>query len=640
MARFKMENFGGEVPAIDNRIMPEQQGAAAINTWLLSGRIEPVHSLTKIYTPRQPGTRSVFRIPISTPDIDRMANSYWLEFQNQNVRVIRSPVTGQDDDGRYYWADGVYPKYVTGGMIKEMNATMRGAWSSTTTYLVNDGVTSGGVTYVAILSSLNQAPPNATYWVVMPTPYKLGSPTPLVAPGVTASGGVSTTNQGRVYTYTWVTSNGEEGPAAPPSTLVTNKTDATWHITMTAPSPTATADRNLTHTRIYRSVTSTQGVASYFFVAEVPIGTLAYDDTQTDAQITLNEQLLSTEWSEPPSDLQGLVSMPNGMVAAWRKNEVWFCEPYEPHAWPLKYMIAVPTNIVGLGVLGQTLIILTEGNPWSATGIMPGQMSLAIIQPLEACTARLSIVNTPNGVLYCSPNGLINITPSGAANLTKDIILKEQWAQVLNLTTVAAGVIAQGYYAYSVAEPGVFQTDTFQVADAFQDISHFGTRPGIFLSLTDPRVALNRLDPGTVMEVMNIITDIFNGELMLLRDGIVYVVDVRQQVPYGQYRWRSKMFTTNYLMNLGAAKVYWTPAYKDALNQSAGDTVFRMYSAADSQEMEDGLTLRFEEKLSQSGQMFRLPSGYKALYWQFEVEGYAIIDAIHAASTARELREI
>ena len=38
--------------------------------------------------------------------------------------------------------------------------------------------------------------------------------------------------------------------------------------------------------------------------------------------------------------------------------------------------------------------------------------------------------------------------------------------------------------------------------------------------------------------------------------------------------------------------------------------------------------------------MFRLPSGFKAQYYQFEVEGYANIDAIHCAQTAHELRNI
>lgn len=598
MAKFKMEGFGGEIPAIDNRLVPDNQGAMSINTWLVSGRLEPLHALVPLYTVKNQATRGFFRLPIGPPGIDNMVDSYWLEFDNQNVRVIRSPVTGQDDDGRYYWADGVYPKMMTGDMIANANQTPQ---------------------------------------VVPYQPYKLGIPTPSTPPGVTLSGGVSTQIETRAYTYTWVSGLGEEGGPSFP-TVQDGKVDDTGHITLTAPGPADTTDRDLEFTRIYRSVTSVQGVASYFFVVEIPITQLTYDDIFTDDVITLNEQLGTLGWDVPPEDLQGLISMPNGMVAGWRSNEVWFCEPYFPHAWPLKYMIAVPNNIVGLGLYGQSVIILTEGNPWSATGVDPSSMALAVIQPLEPCTSRLSIVNTPSGVLYSSPNGLINITASGAQNMTINSILKDQWAKQLNLPSVCAAVLSNCYHAYSITDTGVFQEDTFQV-DAFQQQSNFGTRPGILLS-PDARIALTELHPGSLVEVQNLMNDLFNGETMTLRNGVVYLVDIRAQQNQARYIWRSKMFKTDFLMNLGAAKVFWTPPVATTQIGEPPDTVFRMYAGESSQQIEDGLPLRFEEKMTKSGQMFRLPSGYKALYWQFEIEGYAFVDAIHVASSARELREI
>src|SRR5580765_2685276 len=137
MTKFLMQNFGGEIPAVDNRLMPENQAALAENTWLLTGRLEPLHALVMLHTMVDPNARSFFRLPIGSSAVDNMVDSYWLEFVNQNVRVIRSPVTGQDDNGRYYWADGVYPKYLTGDMIKQMNAKMQGAWSAATAYQVN-----------------------------------------------------------------------------------------------------------------------------------------------------------------------------------------------------------------------------------------------------------------------------------------------------------------------------------------------------------------------------------------------------------------------------------------------------------------------------------------------------------------------
>lgn len=588
--------FGGEVPAVDQRLIGDSNASDSINAWLLSGRVEPVRSLQPLHVMVNPAARSWFRYPLGSPDVDHMTDSKWLEFENENVRVIKSPVAGQDADGRYYWADGVYPKEVTGDMIEAGTPA-----------------------------------------------YKLGIPAPGNAPGVTVSGGVSTTIKTVSYVYTWVSGLGEEGPPSPPTT-VSGKIDAIYHLTFTPPGAPDTTDRNLTHTRIYRTVVSASGVATFFFVDEIPIATLTYDDdcaTGTshggpDSVVSLNEQLQSTNWSGPPSDLQGLVTMANGIIAGWRLNEVWFCEPYVAHAWPVQYVISVDPNIVGLGVFNQSLIILCDGQPYAATGVHPSQMSLSKIQPLEACTSRRSIVSTPNGVLYSSPNGLINITPAGAINLTINSILKSQWNDRLNLSTLMASIISQSYYCYSGSGGGVFQADAFQ-NDAFQTASFFGRNPGLVISLTDQqRMGVTVLDPDP-NEVQNIVTDIFNGETMVMRDGVIYFVDTRQRAPYAKYRWRSKIFTLPYLQNLGAAKVYFTPQDPSTL---PARTTFRMYAGEQATLTDSGLPLRYERELPASGMMMRLPSGYKAIYYQFEVEGYDVINAIHCAQTAHELRQI
>jgi hypothetical protein len=585
-----IQMFGGEVPAVDDRLLPDNAAADAVNVWLFSGRIEPIHSLTPLHTMVDTAARSWFRFPKGATGVDNMVDSYWLEFENPEVRVVRSPTPGQGDDGRVYWADGLYPKMMSGSMIEAAAA-----------------------------------------------PYKLGVPPPETAPGVTASGGVSTTNETTAYVYTWVSSLGEEGPPSP-ATTISNKIDATYHITMTPPLAGDTANRNLTQLRIYRTIVSVQGVSSFYFVTELPIATTAYDDNRaiaTDAVVVNNEQLQTTSWAPPPSDLQGFTAMAGGFLAGFRYNEVWFCEPYNPHAWPPAYVIAVEGNVVGLGVYNQSLIILTEGQPYAATGISPDTMTLDKIQPLEPCTSRNSIVNTPNGVLYCSPNGLINITPAGAMNLTMPMILKDQWHALLHLPTVAASIISQGYYAYSLEVQGVFQADTFQ-QDSFQLESSYGRLPGVYIALVDQRQALVTLDP-TPAEVFNVIQDAYNGETMVMRDGVVYLADLRTLIPYAPYRWRSKIFALPYQQNLGAAKVYWTPPLPGS---PTGPSYFRVFAGDQAEAEGDGLPLRYEQQMTQSGQMFRLPSGYKAQYYQFEVAGEVLVNAIHCTQTPHQLRQV
>jgi len=591
-----IRGFGGEIPAVDSRLLNDSAASDCVNAWLFSGRIEPLHSLTPLHVMTNPASRAWFRLPKGAPGIDNMVDSDWMEFENENVRVVRSPVVGQDDP-RFYWCDGIYPKMTTASRIR------------------------AGL-----------------------PPYRLGVPPPPTAPGVATSGGVSTTNKTVSYAYTWVTGLGEEGPPSPPTT-VSYKIDGTYTITVTAPLPSATANRDLQKTRIYRTVVSSQGVPMWFFVAEIPIATLTYVDdcaVMPDGVIVNNEQMRSLFWSEPPADLQGLVTMGNGMIVGWRENEVWYCEPYYPHTWPILYVMGVDAEIVGLGVHNQTLIILTSGSPYAAAGVVPENMTLSKVQPLEPCTSRRSIVNTPEGVLYSSPNGLINITAQRAVNLTKDLILKDQWHAKLNLASVIASTISNGYYCYSGPTEGVFQTDeavptldTFK-HDSFQSESAFGTKPGLYVSLNDTRIAVTVLDPSPD-EVFNLIMDLYNGETMSLRGGVVYLVDIRQTGPYARYRWKSKLFALPYVQNLGAAKVYWTPKDPKA---GPEPTYFRVYAGTEAQLVDDGLPLRFEQAMTKSNQMFRLPSGFKALYYQFEIEGYLYIDAIHCAQTPRELRQV
>ena len=164
----------------------------------------------------------------------------------------------------------------------------------------------------------------------------------------------------------------------------------------------------------------------------------------------------------------------------------------------------------------------------------------------------------------------------------------------------------------------------------------------MMLWFSDGRIALTELNPGDV-EVLNLITDIFNSEVMTVRQAagqapVVYLVDLRNEQNQAKYRLALQDVQDGLPAEPGRSQ--------SLLDAGAGHAArwaircFACISAADSQEIEDGLTLRFEEKMTQSGQMFRLPSGYKALYWQFEIEGWAFIDAIHAASSPRELRGV
>jgi hypothetical protein len=567
-----------------------------------------------------------------------MVNSYWLEFPVDNTWVVRNPTTGMDDQGRYYWADGLNPPgYTTGDRIVNYNTAS--AWSSTTAYTVGQFAVQAGTTYECIANNTNQVPPNATYWRTGSDRLVLGIPAPGTAPGVTVSGG-TTPVETRGYVYTWVSVSGEEGPPSPPTVVQGQNANGIWHIALTAPGPLDMANRTLSTLRIYRTVTNTQGVATFFFVVELPIATLSYDDAALSATVALNAELISTNWSGPPADLNGLVGMPNGMIAGFRfHNEIWFCEPYRPHAWPPQYVIGVESPIVGLGVQQQSLVIMTEGWTYIATGISPTSMTLTKVSNLNPCTSMGSIVSSADGVLYTSGNGLMVVNAGVEVNGTANLVRKDEWPTMLYLPSLHAVYINRSYLAFSSPNDiGVFQGDAFQVEvipppgdpvhDAFQTKDFTGTRDGVLISLLDERASLMRIHSDLI--VHNVIQDLWTGEpMVLLDDGWIYHLDVRYGTPrISDYLWRSKIFQTQYKENWAAAKVFYGPPPGVSGTPDA-PTYFRFYA--------DGRMI-LQRTLPASGQQFRLPSGYKSDFIQFELQGQLEIYNVQIATSVRELR--
>jgi hypothetical protein len=568
------------IPIFDDRLLPKDQAAYANNCFLQAGYLSPFSALVPVHTVAGT-TRYVFRIPKAGYSIDNIADSYWLEFQNPDTTVVRYPVVGADDDGRYYWADGQNaPGYTTGARVAAGSPRL-----------------------------------------------KLGIPRPSVAPTVSVGGGSGVTET-RAYVYTWVSSLGEEGqPSAP--TVTTGYVNGTWNITVTPPGAGDLADRVLDKVRIYRTVTSAQGIATYYRVTEFAYATTTYADTIPDGTVVENPDLQSTTWYEPPHDLVEFVAMPNGIIASFRNNEVWFCEPYRPHAWPTEYVIGVETPIIGLGVFGQSLVICTAGQPYIATGVHPSVMTLSKAPILEPCTFHGSIVSATPGVMYSSPNGLVLIGPGTSDVVTKNLVRKDEWSQLLNPKNLRASFInvPGAYYCYSGVVDGCFQQtpEAFQ-GDAFQFDDYSGTHQGGLIVLGDTRMGYMIMKTDNV--VYNVIQDLWTAEVFLLSDGKVFHVDLRQNYPRQRYLWRSKVFQQDYRHNYGAAKIFWDNPPGPVPD---APTYFRFYA--------DG-EMVFEETLTVPGQVFRLPSGFKYNTVQWEIEGELVIHNVQIATSVRELRQV
>ncbi len=461
----------------------------------------------------------------------------------------------------------------------------------------------------------------------------------------------------RAYVYTWLTEYGEESVPSPP-TVVTGWSNAVWTIDLfQPPADDMGVLRNITKKRLYRTISAVGGQTDYFLVTppvaigeaaisgagDIEITQATYQDTVLDDVTSLNTILPSATWFPPPEGLAALQSMPNGMLVGFKGNEIWFCEPYRPHAWPPGYVITTEFPIVGLGVTGNSVVACTSGTPYIATGINPGSMTEAKVLIPEPCNSRGSIVSTLAAVFYTSPNGLISITGYGiGTNITEAWITREKWRKLTPAFGIHAIALAGCYFAFGVVEGNdnsvAQQGFTIQMA---ADTASFTIwpQPG------GHRLGFNKLTAPYGQDIYNVQADPWTGIGLLIQNGGVYYYDFADQAPViTTYTWKSKIYQQQSKKNFEAMKIFFdippgTPAQGTrntaATNDASWNTlganqygIIRVYA--------DDVLVTTREVFT-SGEMLRILSGFKAERWQWEIEGRVSVSNLQVATSAREL---
>lgn len=458
--------------------------------------------------------------------------------------------------------------------------------------------------------------------------------------------------EARAYVYTWVSTFGEEGPPSPP-TLYRGWSEDEWAIRLTPPTAEDLQGRSLEKVRIYRTVTGSAGTTTYFFVAELEIWETNFVDDIASDVVAANDILQSTLWTGPPAGLEGMVSMPNGMIAGWEGNSVWFCQPYRPHAWPAAYTVGVEFPIVGLGVIGQTLVVCTTGSPYTISGTDPATMAMSRIAASEPCLSRGSILSTPKGVVYASSNGLAMAVPGAVEVITRSLVTKDIWTDTrdfLNTSSLRAALLGDAYYCWGSARGHTFQSDAFDIG-GFVYGDYTGAYTGALVDMSHPRAAWTRLS--NIFATVNCFTDQWTGEVFVIRNNRIYWLNLSRRRPHERYLWRSKIFEAPSSNNLHAMRVWFddsrvsagtfdtgswedTAFWDDEDEWNDGDDFDDVSQFGEVRLYADGV-LRYRRRLLKSGELFSLPSGFKARFWEVEVEATLKINSIEMADTAKEL---
>jgi hypothetical protein len=456
--------------------------------------------------------------------------------------------------------------------------------------------------------------------------------------------------EARGYVYTWVTEYGEEGPPSDP-VVVNGWSNATWTITLFQPMPenmgadwvdpidglTKPADRNITKTRIYRTISNQTGMGSYFLVAEIPVSQGIYVDTIADDVVALNSQMVSLFWFGPPEDLQAIMAFPNGICVGFRSNEIWFSEAYRPHAWPPGYVLTTEFPIVGIGVCGQSVIVATQGTPYIVNGVNPAAMALTKVNMTEPCLHRASIVATDTAVFYVSQNGLIQISQSGSGlNTTEGWISRERWQKLTPHERIRAVKHCSCYFAFGADAGGPIRRG-FTVELSSEDKTSFTIWP----QAGGHRLGYNNLSSPNEFDILNVELDAWTGICLLVQNAGIYYYDFTDQHPIiVPYVWRSKTYQQMAKRNFEAMRIFFdvpdtTPP------QGPRDTSFPQLDLADNQYgivrcYLDG-QLWTTREIRSTGELLRIFSGAKGEQWQFELEGRVVISNMQVATSVKEL---
>ena len=496
MPQLQIMGFDGLVPRMSPTMLGDNQAQIATNVKLYSRELRYWRGNTWAASPAIANIQTIYKYYTS-------GDPAWLAW-DKDVDVVRSPITDTVDYRIYYTGDGV---------PKKTNASLA-------------------------LSGLGPYPAG---WL------NLSISAPAAGPNAVRTGSANydvTTAETRIYVYTKISTFGalsEESAPSPTSNQITVYSGDSVSLTGF---PTAQVPgENITSLRIYRSVTGAT-TDSYLFVKEIPFGTASTTDTLSVAE--LGEALPTLGWDAAPADLAGLVALPNGSLAGFSGNTVYFSEPYYPHAWPTSYALNIPDRIIGLGVYAMSVVVMTDRNPYIISGSGPGYFSVERVPMLEPCVSKRSITSDEFGVLYASPNGMVGIGPAVRSVVTSQLFRRDEW-QARQPSLIAGAIVDGRYFAI------------YPTASASQQ--------ALVIS-RDDIPALSNID----INATAVHVDSRTAKLYFVdaSDGRIYEADSNDLSPLS-YKWHSKRFVLPHAATWSALKldgVYSDVAQVDAYNAS------------------------------------------------------------------------
>lgn len=630
--KLTFQQFSGIAPRIAPRLLPATLAQEALDVKLWSGELRP-HYADEILQYIPSNIQSIYRYKWKNKTYN------WLMWPYE-TRVAKGPVYDDENNRIYFMNQGGF--FVTDSSLLKNRDYTNGLDESGTPYYTA-GIPRAGYSIMSVSGSGSGDIEARSYIVCYVRQWPDGT--------------IDVGKSSEPYATSWDAAARRTIDVRPGQTV---------KISVGNISDTDSAKTGVNKVYIYRSEVTSSGQALYSYVDQFDInpshvtnnpnatwntgGWYEYLDKKANTQ--LGEACPSIYWDPPVDGLKGLVSLQNGLFAAYKDSTVYVSDWNAPHAWPYEHTVTIDYPIVGLGSFGNTIVVCTEAAPVLIVVQDPTNPTTKAIQENCPCVSADSIVNTRNGVIFASQNGLVLINSTSPTFITEKLLTQDEWLP-LHPESLKGAFLNNTYYGFftnptDTAAGFIFDLDSYTYSTVYNSI----VSSGMVYTTQHAKVVYNDIEQSQLY----VCYPLENGTQYSLCS---FASDSRINK---SFRWRSKVnVSPQGLFNLSAARVMMTSQSSQKENEHiwegkltgsslaarvmdgepingwcktnelelADATVFNYYV--------DG-ELKYSREVKDS-KPFRLPSGFRGETVEVEVKSNAHIHSITLASSMGELVE-
>lgn len=412
----------------------------------------------------------------------------------------------------------------------------------------------------------------------------------------------------RAYTYTYANAYNEEGPPSDPvmvevkTVTVNGVPTASSKVTVQVMFDGSGQYVPITNARIYRTAKG-GNTADYYYALSAIAAPGPVDIVDGILSEALNETLASVDNYPPDPNLRGLISLGNGILAAWSGNVMRFSDAYRPWAWNPTNFVTFDYPVVGAITHGAGALVTTIGGPAVVSGVAPDAMTQIPLGSPQAGVSKWAMLSMGGLAFYACNDGIMAINGGQPdLSLSEKFFTREVWRK-----KYAAGLSAMQFSYYDgrlvvFSKTGAFTAfliDMDEAKGSMTELPSLVAKAAIVLSTTDQMYTvygtnLNQFGGGSSMPL----------------------------------RWKSGDMVLPAASVLAMAEV-----------ECTGSFTIKFYQ---------GGRLGYTKTVGTGKTQFRLPGGPVPGHaglppsdrWQFEITGTGTLKWLKAASSGRSMREV